>query len=430
MNDQEDFLKWLEETLATPLYIKRYLEERTRTYIILGKEAEKFVAELFMRLGYNVTLNFRVADVIFDLLAQKENINLLIEVKLRASKLPTSIFERLFLNVQRMTNEFAFYLVSFDKSSEVIRIKEKFQRFFPKGRRVDWISIEDLLGLSDYKPACGSLNKEIGISLLKKWQNRMVHCTMMYFESKGLEKPKEIAQAVVKLANKREELIVDDFDIIKTLNLKIKERFPQFFESYTFLCEKCNKRYRMVPIFWNERKNEYIALCPECKEKIKEVALKVPITVNIQTVVADTSAIIDSVISKLLAQKILPSGVLVIIPEVVDQELEMMEKPHPSLKPEVKYDLKRKFKMALKELQLLEKYQLNGLIRLERHVGERLSEKEIKLKIQGIDKHVADRLLIATCKEIGGLLITKDEGLATRATLDKINTFLIKHHGE
>ena len=425
MSDEMDSFKWLEELLTTPPDVRRMLKERTRTYIILGKAAEEFVREIFEKLGYKVTPHFRKGNIIFDFLAQNKDENLLVEVKLRGRAAPTTMFNDLSRRAQSVGKEYGFYLVTFDRSEDVKKHKRRFQRYFDQDFKVDWVSVEDLLGLSDYKPYCGSLKKDDGNALLRVWRNRMVHGTIQYFKSRGLERPREIASSILKLADERKELTIDDFDVIKTLSIKMKERFPRFFESFTFYCEKCNKRYRMTPVIWSDRKNEYVVLCPECKQKVEEIHLEVPITVNIQMVILDTSAIIDGVFSKIVDQGFLQKGIFVIIPEVIDQELEMMEKPHPSFNEEVKRDLKRKFKEANNELQRLIKQDLMGLIQLRRHIGDRLNEEKIRLKLEGIDRHASDRLLVETCKQIGALLITKDEGLATRASADKINVFLI-----
>jgi len=420
-----DFFKWVEELLAIPPSVEHILKERTRTGMILSKAAEEFVREIFKKLDYEVTPQVGIRHQRFDLLAQKKDKHLLVEVKLKGRTLNKEIFNILFQGTEKMEKKYNLLLVTFDRSGDVKNHKERYERYFVENSRFDWVSVEDLLGLSGYRPSCGSLEKDIGIALLRNWRNKMIHSTAQYFKDRGLERPREIASNVIKVATDRKDLIIDDFDIVRTFSEKIKDRYPEYFESIAFFCKNCNKRYRMTPVIWSERKKEYVLLCPECKEKIERVYLQAPIVLKIQMVLLDTSAIIEGVFSKLMSQKFFQEGIFVIIPEVVDQELEIMEKPHPSISEQIKRDLRRKSKMAYEEIQRLVKQEVEGLIQLRRHVGQRLNEDRIRLKIECIDRYAPDRLLIETCKEIGALLVTKDEGLATRASADKISVFLV-----
>lgn len=119
MPEEIDSFKWVEELLATPPDVRRILKERTTTYLILGKEAEKFVGKIFKKLGYDVIPHFRKENMIFDFLARKKDENLLVEVKLRGRVAQTAMFRELFHRIERVDKEYGFYLVTFDRSNDV-----------------------------------------------------------------------------------------------------------------------------------------------------------------------------------------------------------------------------------------------------------------------------------------------------------------------
>ena len=81
---------------------------------------------------------------------------------------------------------------------------------------------------------------------------------------------------------------------------------------------------------------------------------------------------------------------------------------------------------ASTELAELGKLDLKGDIKLKYGYGEKMSDREIRSKINGLNRNIADELILNLCKSNNSLLITKDEWLSKRASIHKINSLLIQ----